>query len=175
MKNDRQIERENGRLRIPRWAIPIVWTAIVLLIMVLAPWAVSRIGPRYGWNPDGAGNINNLGLLAVAAGLGMYAWSLVHHFRSYHTSVDLGFTPPMLVIAGPYRVSRNPMYVAGLFTWLGWTIFFGSPAVLVALALLWLAFSIRVIPYEERQLEELFGQDYMIYKSSVRRWFGRHH
>jgi protein-S-isoprenylcysteine O-methyltransferase Ste14 len=174
MGTEREVEKRNRPLRIPRWAIPVVWTVIVLLIMVLAPWAVSRIGPRYGWNPDGAGTVNNLGLLAVIAGLGMYAWCLVFHFRSYRTSVEFGFSPPELVVTGPYQVSRNPMYVAGLFTWLGWTIFFGSPAVLIALALLWVAFSFRVIPYEENQLEDLFGQDYLQYKSSVRRWFGRY-
>jgi protein-S-isoprenylcysteine O-methyltransferase Ste14 len=175
METEKTQEGKNSPFRIPRWAIPIVWTVIVLLIMVLAPWGVSRIGPRYGWDQDGAGMINNVGLVAVAAGLGMYAWSLVFHFKSYRTSVKVGFSPPELVIAGPYRVSRNPMYVAGLFTWLGWTIFFGSPAVLVALALLWMVFSFRVIPYEERQLEDLFGQDYLVYKSSIRRWFGRYH
>jgi protein-S-isoprenylcysteine O-methyltransferase Ste14 len=65
------------------------------------------------------------------------------------------------------------MYVSGLFTWLGWTVFYGSPTVLIALALLWLVFTFRVIPHEERQLEVLFGDDYLEYKSSVRRWIGK--
>jgi len=65
------------------------------------------------------------------------------------------------------------MYVSGLFTWLGWTIFYGSPAVFVALAFLWSVFAFRVIPHEERQLEALFGDHYLEYKRSVRRWIGR--
>jgi len=65
------------------------------------------------------------------------------------------------------------MYLSGLITWLGWTIFYGSPAVFVALVLLWAIFSFRVIPIEERQLEELFGNAYLEYKDSVRRWIGR--
>ena len=85
----------------------------------------------------------------------------------------IGFSPPHLVTGGPYQVSRNPMYVAGLSAWLGWTVFYGSPAVLVGLALLWTLFTVRVIPYEERQLEGLFGDEYRAYKRSVRRWLGR--
>jgi len=65
------------------------------------------------------------------------------------------------------------MYVSGLFAWLGWTVFYGSPAVLVVLLLLWSVFSFRVIPHEERLLETLFGDEYLEYKRSVRRWIGR--
>jgi protein-S-isoprenylcysteine O-methyltransferase Ste14 len=65
------------------------------------------------------------------------------------------------------------MYVAGLFAWIGWTVFYSSPAVLIGLVLLWSAFTFRVIPYEERQLEKLFGDEYLEYCRSVRRWIGR--
>jgi protein-S-isoprenylcysteine O-methyltransferase Ste14 len=65
------------------------------------------------------------------------------------------------------------MYVAGLLAWLGWTLFYGSPAVLIGLALLWALFTFRVIPREERQLEDLFGEEYLDYKRTVRRWLGR--
>jgi protein-S-isoprenylcysteine O-methyltransferase Ste14 len=65
------------------------------------------------------------------------------------------------------------MYVAGLFAWIGWTVFYGSPAVFIGLVLLWSLFTLRVIPYEERQLEALFGDEYREYKKSVRRWIGR--
>jgi protein-S-isoprenylcysteine O-methyltransferase Ste14 len=64
------------------------------------------------------------------------------------------------------------MYAAGLFAWIGWVVYFGSPAVLVVLLLLWAGFTFRMIPYEECQLEELFGEEYLAYKRSVRRWIG---
>jgi protein-S-isoprenylcysteine O-methyltransferase Ste14 len=172
-----KVQPPNGKdpsgLALPRWAVPIVWAVIVLAILVLLPVAVSRLGPHFGWNQSIPGSLNYLGLVAVAVGLGLYAWCLVFHFRSYSASVRMSFSPPHLVGGGPYRFSRNPMYVAGLFTWLGWTIFYGSPAVFVTLVLLWSMFTFRVIPTEERQLEELFGEDYLEYKRSVRRWIGR--
>ncbi len=65
------------------------------------------------------------------------------------------------------------MYVSGLFVLFGWVIFYGSTAVFVALILLWSIFALRVIPHEERQLEALFGDDYLDYKRSIPRWIWR--
>jgi protein-S-isoprenylcysteine O-methyltransferase Ste14 len=65
------------------------------------------------------------------------------------------------------------MCVAGLFAWLGWTVYYRNPTVFIALLLLWAIFTFRVIPYEERQLEMLFDEKYLYYKRSVRRWIGR--
>lgn len=173
MKTELPEPKSRRELMLPRWAIPIVWAVIVLLILVLLPWAIATLGTRYGWSQPARALWNYTGLIAVAFGLTLYVWCLVFHFRSYRASVRVSFSPPHLVIAGPYRVSRNPMYVAGLFAWLGWTIFYGSPAVFIALVLLWTIFTFRVIPYEERQLEMLFGEEYLEYKRSVRRWIGR--
>lgn len=170
-----ELPKRKGRREVflPRWAVPLVWAIIVLVILILLPWAISKFGPRFGWSQLAPAFWNLTGLIAVAIGLTLYAWCLVFHFRSYRASVRVGFSPPHLVIAGPYRFSRNPMYVAGLFAWIGWTVFYGSPAVFIAFVLLWAVFTYRVIPYEERQLEALFGDEYLEYKRSVRRWIGR--
>jgi protein-S-isoprenylcysteine O-methyltransferase Ste14 len=164
---------KGGKLALPRWAIPLVWAILVGLILIVVPWTVSRLGPRYGWSEAVPASWNLAGLVAVAAGLTLYVWCLVFHFKSYRAAVRVGFAPPHLVVGGPYQVSRNPMYVAGLFAWLGWAVFYGSPAVAIGWALLWALFSFRVIPGEERQLEALFGDEYLAYKRSVRRWLGR--
>ena len=158
---------------LPRWAIPPVWAVLVGLILVAVPWALSKLGPRFGWRQAAPAAWNLVGLVGVALGLAMYVWSLVFHFKSYRAAVRVGFSPPHLVVGGPYQLSRNPMYVAGLSAWLGWTVYYGSPAVLIGLVLLWSLFAFRVIPYEERQLEGLFGDEYRAYKGLVRRWFGR--
>lgn len=167
-------QEDSRGLRLPRWAVPFVWAVIVLVIQVLVPWALALFGPRLGWDGSKPGAWNLAGLIAVLIGLSLYAWCLVFHFKSYAASVRISFSPPHLVVAGPYQISRNPMYVSGLFTWVGWTTFFGSPAVLAGLVLLWALFALRVIPQEERQLEGLFGEEYLAYKRSVRRWLGRY-
>jgi protein-S-isoprenylcysteine O-methyltransferase Ste14 len=145
---------------------------VVLVIQILLPWLAARIGIRFGWSGAIPGKWNLAGLIAVAVGLGLYVWCLTVHFRSYRSAVRVRFAPPHLVGGGPYRFSRNPMYVSGLFVWLGWAVFYGSPAVFTSLVLLWAVFAFRVIPHEERQLEALFGDDYLEYKRSVPRWIG---
>jgi protein-S-isoprenylcysteine O-methyltransferase Ste14 len=146
---------------------------IVLVIQIVLPWGIAQLGPRLGWVQQAPAWWNFGGLTAVLVGLGLYAWCLTFHFRTYTNAVRVGFAPPHLVSGGPYQASRNPMYVSGLFVWLGWAVFYGSIAVFIALVLLWAVFSFRVIPQEERQLEALFGDEYREYKRSVRRWFGR--
>jgi protein-S-isoprenylcysteine O-methyltransferase Ste14 len=173
MKPEIPKHKARRELALPRWAIPLIWGIIVLVIQILLPWAIAKIGPRFGWSQLTPSLWNFTGLIAVTVGLSLYAWCLANHFRSYRAPVNVGFSPPHLVVAGPYVVSRNPMYVSGLFTWLGWMVYYGSPAVFVALVLLWSMFAFRVIPSEERQLEELFGEQYLEYKRIVRRWIGR--
>ena len=168
MENPKRKDRRE--LFLPKWAVPLVWTVIVLVIMVFLPWIVAKIGPRFGWSQQIPEWWNLMGLFVVVTGLGLYAWCLVFHYKSYRDAVRISFSPPHLVSTGPYRISRNPMYVAGLCTWLGWTVFYGNPAVFVILILLWSVFSFRVIPHEERLLEALFGDEYLAYKRSVRRW-----
>ena len=173
MKPELPERKRRRKLILPLWAIPPVWAVIVLVIQILLPWAIARLGPRFGWSQLPPASWNFTGLILVAIGLTLYAWCLIFHFKGYRAPVRMGFSPPHLVVAGPYRFSRNPMYVSGLFVWFGWMVFYGSPAVFVALVLLWSIFAFRVIPHEERQLEALFGDDYLDYKRSVRRWIWR--
>jgi protein-S-isoprenylcysteine O-methyltransferase Ste14 len=167
---ERQIHRN---LILPRWSIPFVWAGIVLVIQVLLPWAIARIGPHFGWIQQTPSLWNFTGLIAVVIGLALYSWCLVNHFRSYLASVSLSFNPPHLVVTGPYVFSRNPMYLSGLCTWLGWVVYYGSPAVFIAFVLLWSMFTFYIIPSEERQLEKLFSSQYLEYKRTVHRWIGR--
>ena len=107
-------------LVLPRWVVPFAWTGIVSVILVLLPWLVSKLGPRFGWSQHGPTAWNIAGLFVVAVGLGLYAWCLAFHFRTYRATVRVGVVPPQLVTSGLYRFSRNPMYTWGLFAWLGW-------------------------------------------------------
>lgn len=74
-----------------------------------------------------------------------------------------------LVVRGPYKLVRHPMYLAVLLSIVGWGLLLDLAFVLLAapLALLW--FNFVVMPYEERELIALFGQDYEEYMKRVRR------
>jgi len=78
-----------------------------------------------------------------------------------------------LVTAGPYRVSRNPMYLGLATVYVGLALVLSSLWPLLLLPLpIWLL-NTRVIPMEERALSEAFGDEYRAYQRRVRRWIGR--
>jgi protein-S-isoprenylcysteine O-methyltransferase Ste14 len=81
------------------------------------------------------------------------------------------FDPPRaLVIVGPYRYVRNPMYIGGLLAWLGLGLLWRSWFVLVLTAALAVVVHLFVVLYEEPTLRRLFAADYDAYCRTVHRW-----
>lgn len=78
-----------------------------------------------------------------------------------------------LVVVGPYRFVRNPMYVAVLAIILGQALLFGSWATLVYAAIAFAAVFLFVRFYEEPTLEETYGDEYREYRGNVRAWIPR--
>jgi protein-S-isoprenylcysteine O-methyltransferase Ste14 len=76
----------------------------------------------------------------------------------------------VLVRTGPYRVSRNPIYLAFSLLHLGIATWVGSWWLLATLVANVTFVAAVVVPREERYLEERFGSTYVDYKASVRRW-----
>ena len=84
------------------------------------------------------------------------------------------FDPPRhLVVAGPYRYVRNPMYLGAAFALAGAAIFYRSLALLGYVSLFLLTTHAFVVLYEEPTLRRLFGQEYRAYQARVRRWLPR--
>jgi protein-S-isoprenylcysteine O-methyltransferase Ste14 len=104
------------------------------------------------------------------AGLALIGWALLT-LRRAGTTVLPNAGADRLVIDGPFRYRRNPIYMGDTLLLLGfaqlttnlWFAIF-MPAFLVAV------YFLAVLP-EERHLEERFGQAYLDYKESTRRWF----
>ncbi len=76
----------------------------------------------------------------------------------------------VIVRTGPYRVSRNPIYLAFSLLHLGIAIWANSPWLIVTLIATLVLMVGVVIPREERYLEGRFGSEYVDYRRSVRRW-----
>jgi len=75
-----------------------------------------------------------------------------------------------LFTSGPYRFSRNPLYLGGnVFIFLGAVLFLGSPSGVVLTAIVIAATDV-MIRREEKQLTRKFGREWIDYKSRVRRW-----
>ena len=75
-----------------------------------------------------------------------------------------------LVFSGPYRFSRNPMYIGLTLLYAGLMTYFQLPWGLAFLPIVIWLITIWVIVPEEKYLEQKFGTEYLNYKSTVRRW-----
>ena len=80
--------------------------------------------------------------------------------------------PRRLVTQGPYRFSRNPLYLARLLILFGLSVVLQSLGVLLVTLLLFLLVVVVILPREERRLETRFGEAYVEYRNRVARWIG---
>jgi protein-S-isoprenylcysteine O-methyltransferase Ste14 len=163
---------------IPRW-LAIALAPIVGLVGFPAvhagiPWALSHLGPRYGWADGEPAGWNLLGYVPVAVGAVLFVWIMVFGFSQYRylpERVPVDWSPAFLMTGGPYAISRHPMYIGELALWLGWAILYGSIPVLIGFAVLAAVVGL-LAPREERALEAKFGEVYRRYKARVPRWVG---
>jgi protein-S-isoprenylcysteine O-methyltransferase Ste14 len=117
------------------------------------------------------------GLLAIVYwGVPLMAWGylqylMVGRFRLPRAGGSSGMeVPPERIIAsGPYRYTRNPMYLGHLIVLIGLAVTFWSWLALIVLAARALWFHRRVLHDEER-LERIFGAEYVAYSARVKRW-----
>jgi protein-S-isoprenylcysteine O-methyltransferase Ste14 len=179
MNTNHEVDKAASRkVRLPQWSAVIYLSVAGPLVHVVIPWAISLLALRHGWIAGHPGKWNWLGLIPVTAGVSVIAWCASLHVREIPHGYALETTPEYLLVKGPYKYSRNPIYLAILPIWLGWVIFYGSfsvGAVLVGLLVAWLPLGILIVGREERSLEARFGESYVAYKRSVPRWIGRRH
>ncbi len=150
----------------------LVWgSAFVAFVLVFLPSQVldaSRLS-RHG----SLGPVRIAGMLLAVAGVVPMAWSFLSFvFRGRGTPAP--FDPPrLLVVEGPYRYVRNPMYLGAILSLLGAALFYGSPWLLAYTAAFALWAHLFVVRYEEPRLRRTFGDDYAAYTRRVDRWLPR--
>lgn len=110
-----------------------------------------------------------LGLLPIGAGIGLN-FAAVAAFRRRATTTDPDGEPRTLVDDGPYRYSRNPMYLGGVLILAGFAVLLGSAAPFAMPPLYAGIAAARFVPAEERKLNAAFGPQWQRYRSTVRRW-----
>ncbi len=111
-----------------------------------------------------------LGLPLIILGTALYlrcAYEFVLSGRGTPAPID---PPAHLVTTGPYRYSRNPMYIGPLVILIGETLLYGALPLLYFLLALAAGFHIFIVSYEERALGQQFGEAYARYCEAVPRW-----
>lgn len=84
------------------------------------------------------------------------------------------FDPPReFVASGPYRYSRNPMYIGAMSVILGAGLAVGSPSIIALAVFFGLVAHVFVLLYEEPALDRQFGETYRRYRSATNRWLPR--
>jgi protein-S-isoprenylcysteine O-methyltransferase Ste14 len=137
---------------------------------VLVPWLMTRwhTGTPAWWGP-----IRIVGVALIAAGV----LTLLPAFARFALE-GLGTPAPVapterLVVGGPYRFVRNPMYLAVLALVVGQALALGRLELLLYAAALAVAFVAFVAWYEEPTLRRRFGDEYEAYRRSVPAWWPR--
>jgi len=110
-----------------------------------------------------------VGYALVVIGLGL-AFSAVSRFMQAHTTVDPHGSVSNIVTSGPYRFTRNPIYLGFVYLLIGFPFIFKSYWGLILSPVFIVLMIVLVIQHEEAYLENKFGDEYTSYKSSVRRW-----
>ncbi len=108
-------------------------------------------------------------VLAVLA-VGLAVWALPQ-FRRAGTHVDPYKPDTAIITTGPYRFTRNPLYIGLALLYAGIAVAAASAWALVLLIPAMAVIRWGVIRREEAYLETKFGDDYRRYKAGVRRWF----
>ncbi|MBI4912191.1 MAG: isoprenylcysteine carboxylmethyltransferase family protein [Acidobacteria bacterium] len=140
---------------------------LVLGLFVGAAWALARIAPIPIPLPDRWLPI--LPWFVFTAAFALAAWSF-WTFRKGATSADYGRKVRTLLTGGPYRFSRNPLFLTNALLFLGLTLVLDNAWALSLFPALLLTLDRLVVRREEAFLARTFGEDYARYCRRVRRW-----
>ena len=145
-----------------RRVIPPVYFLVALLLMVGLHLAVPivqviQVPYRYG------------GLVFVLGGILLVLWG-ARLFGQAGTTIKPFQESSALVVRGPYRLTRNPMYVGMVGVLVGIGVLLGSLSPIIIIPPFVALIDLRFIRSEEAALERTFGAEYVDYKARVRRW-----
>lgn len=114
-----------------------------------------------------------LGAVLMMTG-GVFVLACAGVFAVYGRGTPALFDPPREFVAfGPYKYTRNPMYIGGVTILVGFSLYHRSVSMVLFSLLLFLLFHLFVVFIEEPGLERRFGQSYRAYKETTNRWIPR--
>jgi protein-S-isoprenylcysteine O-methyltransferase Ste14 len=139
---------------------------ILLIASILAAVLLSRLLPLPTGFPEALGW---LGYALILAGVGL-GFSAARRFLQEHTTLDPHGSATKVVTSGPYRLSRNPIYLGFILLLIGSGFVFRTYWGLILAPVLMALLHRLVIKHEEEYLKKKFGETYAGYRARVRRW-----
>ena len=149
-------------------------TYATLFIGFLLVFLPARLLARSGvTSPPAIGVAQAMGVLAAAIGAALALWCILT-FALIGKGTPAPFDAPRhLVVRGPYKFVRNPMYLGATAALAGAALFYESAALAGYAGAFLLVMSAFVMFYEEPTLRTTFGAEYVDYCRRVRRWWPR--
>lgn len=155
------MNRESQR---PRTLIP---PPAPYVAAVFAGWWLDRHWHALAWDDGAVSTYAGWALLGI--GLSLFAWTLWTFYR-HRTTVNPYGSATSLCTDGPFRFSRNPIYLGDWLIVVGISLLLNTLWPLAFAPFIWAIVRYGVIRHEETYLETKFGEAYRDYKSRVRRW-----
>ena len=112
------------------------------------------------------------GAILIVMGVGLAVLAR-REFARYGQPTDPGLPTSKIISTGVFSISRNPLYLGGVFILAGISLAFNLPWVLILLILSIVACHYILIAPEESYLAAKFGEQYRMYTATVHRWIGR--
>lgn len=141
---------------------------ILVAIALALGWGLDALWP-WGFGLTTEWRIG-FGVVVLAVGLG-FAVPAIRLFRRAGTNVPTNRPSTALVIEGPYRLTRNPIYVGLCLLQLAIALFADIAWIAALLAATWAVLNWGVVAREERYLAAKFGRPYLDFVARTRRWF----
>jgi protein-S-isoprenylcysteine O-methyltransferase Ste14 len=142
---------------------PPIWALIYVLIAATTSWL-------FGWSKLPGLPLAPLGISLVAIAWILPVWA-IFLFRREGTEVNpTSVTNRKLITSGPYRYTRNPMYLGLIILTLGIAIWVGAWPMFAAPIALFATANWAHVPFEEAKMRRQFGPVYDNYVVRVRRW-----
>jgi protein-S-isoprenylcysteine O-methyltransferase Ste14 len=142
--------------------LPPIWWLGSIAAIYLFKFVAPGLHPDIWW-------LDALSWLVLFAAVCIIGWSAWYFFAN-RTPIEPHHTPKSLIISGPYRVSRNPIYLALVLLTLASAMGHSSLLGIVLAGVLWWVLDRRFAGPEEALLRQTFGAEADAYIAQTRRW-----
>ena len=152
------------RLMVPVIFILFSAVSIVIVFLLSLPWILPM---PFLWSVG-------LGIVLLAVGFPVMFITLrsLSAHRAFGDEIYKPEEESKLVTTGPYAYTRNPLYLSSTILFMGWTLLLRLTFLLIVM-ILFLPLFVRAAKWEEEELTERFGEEYLLYKENVPFFFPR--